>query len=330
MASDWIPRENSLMAGTRRTSFTGRFALVVAAASLGATALSTTASGQDGELRAAEGDWVGQVSFVNNGIAFAGGFEFASAGGSVEGSFGWAGGGAQISGVVSGPDTMPVFTLTDVISLGEVIDDVTGGGEIELSHASCERLEGRGVNIQAGIEPSEQVWWAMRLGAAPEPETFFDALQTLQLETRLLVDDIVEGRIIIVDVYAELESKIGEAERLAAELDRTAGCGDDFYRSLIAFEVERLLFFVLSGADIDVFTFAQIILATVRSGTVSGSGPLAADLLFEARAAFNDRLADAFDAGDEIEIIILGAVAEQLGWTDEASAAAAVLEVLAE
>ena len=267
---------------------------------------------------------------MSDGIAFAGGFEFVSGSGTVDGSFGWAGGGAQIGGVVSGPDTMPVFTLTDVVSRGIVVDDVSGGGEIELRHSSCERLEGVGVNIQGPISPVDQVWWALRSGAAPEPTAFFEALEALRLETTLLVDDIVAGRVIIVDVYAELESRIAEAERLASELDRTAGCGDEFYRSIIALEVERLLFFVLSGADVDAFTFAQIMLATVRSGSVSGSGPLAADLLFEAREAFNDRLADAIDSGDVVELVILGAVAEQIGWTDEAGAAAEILELLGE
>ncbi|MDR9451166.1 MAG: hypothetical protein RI637_08115, partial [Acidimicrobiia bacterium] len=89
------------------------------------------ASAQTPELRAAEGEWVGFISFrgttAQTDQSFRGGFEFASAGGEVEGTFQWGGGVTQIGGVVSGPDTIPRFDLTSVMSNGVDIPDVTGG-----------------------------------------------------------------------------------------------------------------------------------------------------------------------------------------------------------
>jgi hypothetical protein len=126
---------------TRRTRALALVAL------LAFTTLVPAASAQTPALRAEEGDWSGHVSFVSGNIAFRGGFRFTSIGGEVEGTFGWSGGGAVIGGVVSGPDTMPRFDLTSLVSNGVDIPDVTGGGEILFTAGTCERLEGTGVNI---------------------------------------------------------------------------------------------------------------------------------------------------------------------------------------
>ena len=152
------------------------------------------AGGQGGELRAAEGTWLGRVSFVGNGIPFRGAFQFQSAAGQVDGDFEWAGGGAVLGGVVTGPDTMPQFILNYGTSRGIDIPDVTGGGEIQFLRATCERLEGIGVNIAGRQTLTDIEWWAIREGATEDPEAFFDALESLQTEVNLLIDDLETGR----------------------------------------------------------------------------------------------------------------------------------------
>ena len=215
------------------------------------------ASSQPDSLRAEEGNWVGRVSFVGNGIPFSGSFEFVSAGGTVDGEFGWAGGGAALGGTISGPDTMPVFTLTNGTSNGIVLPDVTGGGEIEFLRATCERLEGTGVNIAGPMSVANIDWWAVREGAVEDPTAFFAALEALQTEVNLLIDDVTAGRVIIGDVFGDLEIAITQAEAAAAAMDRTVGCGLEFYRSIIAAEVSQLLDFVLANPDINAFDFAN-------------------------------------------------------------------------
>lgn len=289
------------------------------------------ANGQPAELRATEGTWIGQVSFVSAGLAFRGSFQFVSAGGTVDGGFEWAGGGAVLGGTVTGPDTMPQFILTYGTSGGITIPDVTGGGEVQFLRASCERLEGIGVNINGPQTITDIDWWAIREGATEEPEAFFEALEGLQTEINLLIDDVEAGRIILTDVFADLELAITAAEDLAADLDRTVGCGLEFYRSVIAAEVNRLLEFALESPDINVFDFARVVLAAVSAGLMgSGAEPFATELDTQVRSVVSWRIADAIEAGDEVELMVLAGLAEQLGYVDAAAQADAALAVLAE
>ena len=128
--------------------------------------VAPTASAYARQVQAVDGDWVGHISFRGTTAwtdqRARGGFEFTSAGGEVEGTFQWAGGNTQIGGVVRGPDTMPLFVLTSGVSNGVNIPVADGGGEILFTVATCERLEGTGVNI--GVERMGADAWIRRCG----------------------------------------------------------------------------------------------------------------------------------------------------------------------
>jgi hypothetical protein len=284
------------------------------------------ASAQTPELRAAEGDWVGYISFrgttAQTDQTPRGGFEFTSAGAEVEGTFHWGAGVTQIGGVVSGPDTMPRFDLTTVVSNGVDIPDVTGGGEILFTAASCERLEGTGVNIDVEMmgaaEISEIVWWAVRGEAASDPAAFFEAFEALQVKVGDLLKSLEGGAVIAGGgIGGQIEPLLAEAETLAAQLSRAEGCGLEFYRSVIAAEVQRLVDYILANPDVDVFTLGQVLLAAVRAGVIgSGSAADSAGLEGAAQSLLADRIAAAADAEDVVELEVLSWMAEDLGWED--------------
>ena len=297
--------------------------------------LTVPASAQTSELRAAEGEWVGFISFrgvtAQSDLRFRGNFEFASTGGEVEGTFQWGAGVTQIGGVVSGSDTRPRFDLTSVVSNGVDIPDVSGGGGILLTAATCERLEGTGVDIDVEMmgraDIGEIVWWAVRGEASSDPAAFFEALEDLQDEVSALLDSLDAGAVIAGGgIVGRLEPLLAEAESLAARLDRTESCGLEFYRSIVADEVARLLEYVLDNPEVDVFTLAQVLLAALRAG-VFGAGAESADAGLEAAAQglVADRIASAEAAENVVELEILSLVAEDLGWEDLATEAVLAL-----
>lgn len=290
------------------------------------------ASAQTNGLRALEGDWSGFVSFVGGGIPFQGTFAFTSAGGEVDGSFGWSGASVVTGGVVSGPDTMPRFDLTSVVSGGVGIPDVSGGGEIKFTAATCERLEGTGVNIDVAqmVDIGSIVWWAVRTDTASDPGRFFESLVALRIEVDEVLGGLESGAVILGGgVFGRIEPLLAEAEMLASELDRTEGCGIEFYRSVVASEVESLLLFALSNPDIDVFTLGQIFLTAVRAGVI-GSGSEAGPGVLDTAAydALAGRIAEAAAAGDTVELEILSLIADDMGWEDlETEAIIALMRV---
>lgn len=290
-------------------------------------------SAQTTELRAAEGDWSGFVSFVGNNIPFRGSFEFVSAGGELEGTFQWASSTASAAGVVSGPDTRPRFELTSIVSSGVDVPDVTGGGEIEFTAATCERLEGNGVfiDVLGAVDISSPVWWAVKSDTASDLGPFFDSLELLRVEVNEVLDGLESGAAILGGgVIGRIEPLVAEAERLAAQLDRSEGCGIGFYRSVIASEVERLLLFALANPDVDVFTLGQILLTAVRAGVI-GSGSEADASVLDA-AAFDvvaGRIADAVTAEDTVALEILSLIAGEMGWVDlETEAIVALMRII--
>jgi hypothetical protein len=282
--------------------------------------IAPSASAQTSALRAGDGDWVGHVGFVGGEIPFRGSFAFTSSGGEVEGTFDWSGASVVTSGVVSGPDTMPRFDLTKVVSAGVDIADVSGGGEIQFTAATCERLEGTGVNIDVArmVDIDSIVWWAVRTDSASDPGRFFEALEALRTEVNQVLDGLESGAVIAGGgVFGRIEPLVADAEVLASELDRTEGCGDEFYRSVIASEVERLLLFALANPDIDVFTLGQILLTAVRAGVLgAGSEGSTSALDSAAQGVVAERIAAAIAAGNFTELEILSLIAEDMGWTD--------------
>jgi len=312
---------------TRRSRVFGLVMLLVL------VTLVPAASAQTPALRAAEGDWSGHVSFVSGGIQFRGSFAFTSAGGEVEGSFGWSGGGAVVGGVVSGPDTMPRFDLTSVVSNGIDVPDVTGGGDILFTAGTCERLEGTGVNIdvQQMVDSSSIVWWAVRSEAAPDIDAFLDAYDALRLEVAGVLDTLDGGVVLGGGVFARVEPLFAEAERLAAQLDRSEGCGIEFYRSILAMEVGLLLDYLYANPDIEAFLLAQILLTAARAGIIGSGGEagpdgndLAVQDLLEAR------INSAIEAADSVELVYLSAIAADLGYDELAADALFALEAVGE
>lgn len=281
----------------------------------------------DSHLHAAEGDWVGHISFVGfqldgDPVPASGSFEFTSAAGTVDGAFQWANDrGMLFSGVVTGPDTLPEFAMNRVVVSGNAIPDASGGGKIQLTSATCERLEGTGVDIVMPVPtPANIEWWALRTTAVEDPTEFFDALETLQSEVSLLIDDVETGRVILTDVYRQFEAAIAEAAMRAAELDRTAGCGLEFYRSVIAAEVTRLVEIALRKPDIPVFVLAQILVAAAGAGVIgSGVEDGSVNIDTAARDVMGVRIADAAAAEDPVVLEILALVAEDMGWADLAA-----------
>jgi hypothetical protein len=84
---------------------------------------------------------------------------------------------------------------------------------------------------------------------------------------------------------------------------------------VIASEVERLLLFALNNPDINVFDFGQLMVTSARASVI-GSGNEAGGLDEVARGAFETRLNAAVEAADTTELLILGALAGDLGWED--------------
>lgn len=277
--------------------------------------LVPTASGQTSPMRAADGQWTGYVSFVGNGISFRGSFEFESAGGQLDGSFGWAGADVTVGGVVSGPDTRPRFDITSIVSSGIDVPDASGGGEIEFTAATCERLEGDGVfiDVSGRVDISSTVWWAVRRGTSPDVQPFFEALDALRQDVSDILDSLESGAIVVGGVYHRLLPSLIDAEELASQLARSEGCGEEFYRSVITSEVERLFLFALANPDIDVFTFGQLMITAARAGVI-GSGNESGGLDDYARDAFDARLFKAIEDADSTELLMLAAIAEDLGW----------------
>ncbi len=301
-------------------------ASTTASASLPAT---TATSAPASDFRAEPGDWSGFVSFLGGGLAFRGTFSFASADGEVDGTFGWSGPGVVIGGVVSGPDDMPRFDLTSVVSGGVDIADVSGGGEIEFTVATCERLEGTGVNIDVAqmVDIGSIVWWAVRTDTASDLGPFFDSLDSLRTEVNDIIDSLERGSVILGGgVVGRIEPLLVDAEALASQLDRTEGCGTEFYRSVIASQVERLLLHVLANPDVDVFTLGQVLLTAVRGGVIgSGSESDQSVLDGAAQELVADRIASAAESGNVPELEVLSWIAEDLGWDELAYEAVAAL-----
>jgi hypothetical protein len=294
--------------------------------------IAPAASAQTPSLRADEGEWSGHVSFVGGGIPFRGSFQFTSAGGVVEGSFGWSSDTVSVGGVVSGPDTMPRFDLTSVLTGGIDVPDVSGGGEIMFTAGTCERLEGTGVNIDVAqmVDISSIVWWAIRTTSAPDIGAFLDAYDTLRQEVADVLATLETGAVVLGGgVLGRIEPLLAEAERLASQLNRTEGCGIEFYRSIIAIEIGQLFDFLLANPNVNEFVLAQILLTAARAGLIgSGNEAGPSDLDAVAQGLLEVRIASAIEAADPVELLILALVAEDLGWDDLAADARFALEVM--
>lgn len=124
------------------------------------------------------------------------------------------------------------------------------------------------VENMGAADISEIVWWASLGDAASDPAAFFDALEALRFDVSGIITDLEAGRVLIGGITGQLEPALARAETLAAQLDRTEGCGIEFYRSVIADEVGRLLDYVLSNDDLSALQVGWVLLAAVRAGVI--------------------------------------------------------------
>ena len=298
--------------GTRQGRGRGLRATAVACVLvLGAAALP--ASAQSG-ARIETGAWDGYVSFDTTVGTFRGGFEIVSAGGSLDGTFSWSGP-ATISGVISGRDTRPVFDVTQAISGGAVIDDATGRGEVRLTHATCERVEGVAENVEVGrfVDFGSVVWFAVREGAVPDPFgtfDFFEAIDDLRAQVRRIETDL-RNEVIPADVaVTQLLLAHAAAERTASALARFDSCPNDGrYRSLIAAETLPLLEALAANESLPLLPWSRLVLRLGSAG-ISGEGDVGL------RSIFETRLDDAIGEGDLIALESLSDLAAVLGWRD--------------
>lgn len=303
---------------------------LVALALLAVLAASTpAATAQTTELRASEGEWSGHISFISDGIPFRGGFQFTSAGGQLDGTFTWSGGGAVASGIVTGPDTRPAFQINRIVSQGIEVPDATGGGEIAFTTVTCERLEGTGIDVGAArfVTVEAIVWWAVRTSSAAGIDPFIEAYDALHAEVASVLETLRGGPGTVDGVVDRIVPLIAEAESLASDLSRSAGCSDEFYRALIAIEVSSILDHLLSNPDIPEWLLAQIVLTSARAGLIGSGvegGPT--DLDQDVQDLIAARILVAIEAADSTGLFYLALIAEDMGWTDLAADARFALE----
>lgn len=295
------------------------------------------ATAQPAGISAGEGDWIGFVSFIGAGPAgpahsFQGSFGFTSAGGELDGTFGWASSGVSMAGVVTGPSTMPQFILTSGTTNGSPIPDVTGGGEIQFTASTCERLEGIGVNwdqvFANAATITDVIWWAVRDNVATDPGAFFEAVDALRSQVNDVVDGIIAASGVGVTL-SQIAPLIAEAERVGSALNRSDGCGLAFYRSVIANEIARLVDWVITHPGISDAHFAEIMLMGVRAGLM-GSGAETGAGSYESRArdATAARIAAAVAAMDRTALDYLAWLSADMGWDDlEREAILGIVEV---
>lgn len=306
-------------------------------AALALASILPPAVAQPSGLEAGEGDWVGYVSFnagsaSGAGYFFRGGFEFSSQDGELDGTFGWSGNDVTMQGVVTGPSSMPRFSITGGVSQGVTLTDVSGGGEIVFTASTCERLEGMGVNwdqvLPGSVTISDAVWWAVRNDVVSDPGAFFDSVVALSTELNAILADFWSGAP-IGDVLPRIEPLMSDAEDLAAMLNRTDGCGLAFYRSVIGAELQRFVDRVLEMPGVPAYVFGQVMMISVRAGLLgagaeSGGGSLEA----RAMAAMADRIAVAIAEEDTVELVMLAAIAADLAWSElETEATLGLVEV---
>lgn len=313
-----------------------RIAVVSAVAVL---ALSTlTASAQ--QLAAEEGAWEGMVSFRGQAFNFDGTFtgEFEMlvlADGSVEGTFFWSNASrgitTEVFGAVTGTAAEIRFEISELLSNGVSIDGASGGGDIELTFVTCERIEGTASRVDTAAVISAVNWFAIRASAASIAPDVLAELRSLEVLVAEVVRDFQDTG--SLDLGA-LDAVLADAERLGALLERSAACESEaaFFRSLIADDLEPLLELVVGdglvpGGDVSPAVFSEIVLAALRAGLFgsAGSGTIYDEFV---PLAIMDRIeaAAASDDGEALEIYL--ALTIMLGYEDLVQQAAdAIVEM---
>ena len=305
--------------------------------------LTVGASAQ--QLAADEGVWQGQVSFRGESGDFDGRFAGTFslnvlADESVEGSFGWTntsgGTSTAIGGVIVGTSSEIRFEITDVVSNGVSIDGASGGGDVELTFVSCERIEGRAAQLDTSARVSEVIWFAVRDSVASLSPGVLAALAELGEQVN---DVLVDYRATGVLDFGLLDGALNQAEELGVALERSAACEGDaaLFRSLIAADLEPLLELVVGDglvpgdANVSAFVFQEIVFAALRAGLFgSGAAGTPPGSIYDdlVQVTIDERIDAAAARGDLDALSIYWSMSTMLGYEDlEAKAAAAIVEV---
>ena len=301
--------------------------------------LTVGASAQ--QLAPDEGVWQGRVSFRGQSGdfdgTFAGTFELAVlADDSVDGTFAWsnASGGVstEIGGVIVGAASEIRFEITDVVSNGVPIDGASGGGDVELTFVSCERIEGRAARLDTPARISEVIWFAIRDAVASLSPGVLAALAELGEQVNDVLADYQATGMLDAGI---LDAVLNQAEVLGAALERSAACEGEaaLFRSLIAADLEPLLDLVVGDGlvpgdpNVSAFDFQEIVFAALRAGLFGdgAGGSFYDDLVW---AAIDGRIDAAATGGDLDALSIYWSMSAMLGYEDlESKAAAAIVEL---
>jgi hypothetical protein len=224
------------------------------------------------------------------------------------------------------------FEITDVVSNDVPIDGASGGGDVELTFVSCERIEGRAARVDTPARISEVIWFAVRDSVASLSPGVLAALAELGEQ----VNDVLVGYQAtgVLDVGL-LDAVLNQAEVLGAALERSAACEAEaaLFRSLIAADLEPLLDLVVGDGlvpgdpNVGAFEFQEIVLAALRSGLfgAGAAGNLYDDLVW---VTIDERIDAAAAGGDLDALSIYWSMSTMLGYEDlESKAAAAIIEL---
>lgn len=293
-------------------------------------------------------------SLTQTDAGFNGTFDLTALGGELDGTFQYDGGGIQESvftdggwftststGIIFGGAEAPVMSIetmelevhTDaggqILTQNRVLTPADVGPmelPVRITFASCERVEGDASrSYQEAVESAggsarvpEQTWLALRTGSVPDAATAFeDQVAMLTEDAYFLLADARAGDPIDASEWQELVDRGAQLLAAIGRADECGGVARPLHRNIVARWVTDLLVLVLEDpGSFGLNTVAQVLSLAYESGAIgSGAGTAEADEL-EADAIENIemRLEAAIAAGDTTELIVIAALAEQMGW----------------
>lgn len=277
---------------------------------------------------------------VEGGTVTAGNYE-ASASGSFTSPVGpgaSAIGTLTASGTITGEADEPIIEnavakISATITVGGVavpFEQDLGGGSmvITILSATCSVVIGTvepevraRVEGSVGITELSSRFVATRLGSSgSRTEDFSTEVVSLIVEGDEVVADAADGSLDLTRFLTLLQ----RAERLAETIPRNTRCrgvGPGDHLATVAAVVRNLLEVIVANPDAFGAVEIQAALeAAVRTGLAGPAGDPA--LISDMRDVVGDKIADAADAGDDIDVGRLGAAASMMGWEREAAAAA--------
>ena len=294
----------------------------------------------DGTTGGSGGSGVFSLS-VEGGDITAGSYE-ASAVGSFASSLGPGGSGEgtlSAAGTITGAADEPIIEnvtakITGTITVGGVtipLEQELGGDSmvITILSATCSVVIGTvEPEVRARVEGSVTVtelssrFVATRLSSSggARAEDFSTEVVSLIVEGDEVVADAADGSLDVTRFLTLLQ----RAERLAETIPRNTRCrgvGPGDHLATVASVVRSLLQVIVANpGPFGAVEIQAALEAAVRTGLAGPAGDPA--LINDMRGVVGDKIADAADAGDDIDVGRLGAAASMMGWAREAAAAA--------